>query len=290
MQKKLTHIFFIFLAVLLVSACNGEKKIHESETTKSKKVKKDKLVLGKYNKLLKTGSADAKYDAAIVYYENEDYVKAITLFEELMTVYRGTEKSELVHYYYANCTYYTGDYILAGYQFRTFVKNFSKSKHVEFCAYMNAYCFYLNSPEYTLEQIDTYLAIKEFHKFTIKYPNSDKIIECNRILDELREKLEHKSYDSSMLYYNLTNYKSAVVAFENHMIDFPGSKHLEEFKFLTIKSYYLLAINSIESKKEERYKSSINAYLKFVDLFPTSKYIKEAESIYSNSLKNIEKV
>ena len=288
MRKRNINILFVLFVLLASTSCNSEKKIYDSDSVKNK-TKHNSVAVGKFNKLIKNGDPDAKYDGAVKYFEAKDYTKALTLFEELMSTYRGTAKAEEVHYYYANCNYFIADYILAGYQFRTFVKNYPNSKHVEYCAYMNAYCFYLNSPDYSLEQTDTYLAIKELQHFTVQYHRSEKIPECNDILDKLRAKLELKSYESSMLYYNMANYKSAIVAFANHIKDFPDTKYEEELKFLTIKSYYLLAINSIESKKQERFKGAIDSYIKFVDAFPKSRYIKDAENIYSNSLQSIEK-
>ncbi len=273
---------------MISASCNSEKKIYDSES-KQNKPKHKSIAFGKFNKLMKNGDSEAKFNGAVKYFDAKDYTKALMLFEELMGIYRGTLKAEEVQYYYANCNYYLGDYILAGYQFRTFVKNYPNSKHLEYCAFMNAYCFYLNSPDFSLEQTDTYLAIKEFHRFTLQFPGSEKIPECNDILDKLRDKLDRKSYESSMLYYNMANYKSAIVAFANHIKDFPDTKHEEELKYLTIKSYYLLAINSIESKKQERFKGAVDSYIKFVDTFPKSKYIKDAENIYSNSLQNLEK-
>lgn len=288
MQKKYFNILFLLISLFTFAACNSEKKVYDSESNNSK-TKKNGYAITKFNKLVKSGDAEAKYAAAVKYFDNKSYDKALILLEELMTVYRGTSKIEEVHYYYAYCNYNLEDYIIAGYQFRNFVKNFPNSKHVEFCSYMNAYCFYLNSPEYSLEQVDTYLAIKEFQRFTNQYPKSEKIAECNEILDKLREKLERKSYESAMLYYNMSNYKSAIAAFAIHLKDFTDSKHEEELNFLTIKSYYLLAVNSIESKKQERFKAAIDSYIKFIDKYPKSKYIKEGENIYTISLDNLKK-
>jgi outer membrane protein assembly factor BamD len=288
MLKIKSNILFILFLLFTSVSCNTEKKTYDSES-KQNKTKHKSIAFGKFNKLLKNGNSEDKFNGAIKYFDAKDYTKALILFEELMGTYRGTSKAEEVQYYYANCNYYLGDYILAGYQFRTFVKNYPSSKHLEYCAFMNAYCFYLNSPDFSLEQTDTYLAIKEFHRFTLQFPNSEKILECNNILDKLRDKLDKKSYESSILYYNMANYKSAIVAFAIHIKDFPDTKHEEELKYLTIKSYYLLAINSIESKKQERFKGAVESYIKFIDAFPKSKYIKDAENIYSNSLQNLEK-
>lgn len=286
MMKKYFNITFVLFLLLGFAACS-EKKVYES-TSKEKK-KKSSLTIGKFNKLVKSTDIDAKYAAAVKYFKKEDYTKALTLFEELMSVFRGTAKAEEVHYYYAYCNYNLDDYIVAGYHFRNFVKTFPSSIHTEECAYMNAYCFYLSSPTYSLDQVDTKLAIKEFQRFTNQYPKSTRIAECNTMLDKLRGKLERKSYENAMLYYNMIDYKAAIVVFANHIKDFPESKHVEELNYLTIKSYYLLALNSIESKKQERFKAAVDTYLKYVDTFPKGGYLNDAEMIYSSALKNLEK-
>jgi len=91
------------------------------------------------------------------------------------------------------------------------------------------------------------------------------------------------------LYYNMSDYKASVVAFGNHLKDFPGSKNTEELNYLIIRSYYLLALNSIEGKKQERFKAAADHYIKFLDNFPKSEYLKQAEMVYSSALKNLEK-
>jgi outer membrane protein assembly factor BamD len=314
MTKK--HLFISFFALLLIIAsCTNEKKIYYSdgETSKVKesddsiskfrlafrkmgrvfhkddKKEKFSFTVGKFNKLVKHGSLEEKYAAAIQYFDKENYTRALTLFEELMSIYRGTARGEEVHYYYAYCNYNLEDYLVAGYQFRNYVKIFPGGKHAEECAYMNAYCFYLNSPEYSLDQIDTKLAIKEFQSFVNRYPKSERIPKCNELIDELRAKLERKSAENAMLYYNMSDYKASVTAFGNHIKDFPGSARNEEFNYLIIKSYYLLALNSIESKKQERFKASIDSYVKFAEQFPKSEYLKEAEMVYKSAMKNLEK-
>lgn len=287
MRSKQIFISFLALTAVVIFSCNTKERVYDSSGTDEKK-KRD-FTVGKFNKLLKSSDMNAKYAAAVRYFEKEDYTRALTLFEELMGVYRGTSKAEEVHYYYAYCSYNLNDFIVAGYQFRSFVRNFPGSKHAEECAYMNAYCFYLNSPEYSLDQIDTKLAIKEFQRFTNQYPQSAHIPECNDLLDKLRGKLERKSYENSMLYFNTSDYKASLVAFANHLKDFPDSKHAEELNYLIIRSHYLLALNSIESKKQERFKAAVDSYIKFLDKFPKSEYLKQAEMVYSSALKNLEK-
>ena len=54
---------------------------------------------------------------------------------------------------------------------------------------------------------------------------------------------------------------------------------------MLLKSKYLLGINSVEEKKEERLSSALDEYFSFVDEFPESKYRKEADRFYETTAK-----
>lgn len=243
----------------------------------------------KYNRLLKSTDYNKKYDAAVAYYEKKEYTKALALFEELVSVYRGTNKAEKIMYYYAYATYSTGDYLLAGYHFNNFVKTYPASDKTEECAFLYAYCYYLESPRYSLDQTDTKSAIKELQFFINKYPESKRKDECNELITKLRAKLEQKYYEISKQYYFLDDYKAAIVSFENVLKDFPDSKYREEMMYLIVKANFVYAGKSIENKKAERLKLTVDAYNKFVSYYPeNSQYNKEAEGYFSSAKKQLE--
>jgi outer membrane protein assembly factor BamD len=56
-----------------------------------------------------------------------------------------------------------------------------------------------------------------------------------------------------------------------------------------MKAWYLYASNSVEYKKLERYQNALEAYNNLLDVFPQTKYIKEAETIKKISLKETDK-
>ncbi len=60
--------------------------------------------------------------------------------------------------------------------------------------------------------------------------------------------------------------------------------------YLTLKCNYLLTVNSIDSKKEDRIKTTADSYTKFIDAFPNSKDLKSAESIYDSAMKMKNKI
>lgn len=241
----------------------------------------------KYQKLLKSNDLNLKYEMAKEYYNKNDYFRALPLFEELINVYKATDKGEKIYYYYAYCHYGLGDYVLAAYHFKNFVNSFQNSELAEECQYMFAHCLYNESPIASLDQSSTYKAIDAFQLFINLYPNSNKSTECNMLIDKLRRKLEIKAFENANLYYRIGNYKAAIISLNNILNDYPSIGNRDEISFLIIKSSYLLAVNSVEDKKEERLQSTINSYHKFVDSHSESKYIKEAETIYENTVKII---
>tara|TARA_B110000444_G_scaffold149229_1_gene139572 strand:- start:202 stop:1014 length:813 start_codon:yes stop_codon:yes gene_type:complete len=238
---------------------------------------------GEYQKVLKSDDYNYKYTKAVAYYEAEDFNRAMPLFNELLTVLRGTTKMQEVSYYYAYCHYSTSDNLMAAYLFKNYTKNYPNGKHSEECAYMSAYCYYLEAPNYSLDATNNYKAIKELQNFVDRFPNSDRIKSCNVLLDELRVILSKKAFENAKQYFTTQHYKSAIIALENVLIDFPSYTNRQEVHFLIVKSSYLLAINSISTKVIPRLKATLDAYSQFKDSYPNSNFIKNLENTYNKT-------
>jgi outer membrane protein assembly factor BamD len=233
----------------------------------------------KYQKTLRSADYDTKFKAAVVYFDKQDFSRALPLFEELITVYRGTAKAEEVAWYYARSQYEVGDLMLASFHFKEFYRTFPNSVHAEEALYKNAYCYYLNSPPSSLDQANTLSAIEEFQLFVNLFPSSAKINEANEYVDKLRLKLEKKSFDNARMYYEIGEYKAAIQGFNNLSKDYPDSRYREEATFLQMKSSYLLAINSVESKKIQRLEQARSFCKRFTEQFPGSRYQSQVRNI-----------
>lgn len=216
-----------------------------------------------YQMALKTSDRGIKYDYAMKMYEKKKFSKATGVFEELYTTSRGDVNGENIHYYFAKSYYGAGDYLLASYFFEEFVYKYPASKYIENAAYSNAMCYYKDSPENQLEQSNTHKAIAQLQYFVDRYPESSLVQECNKRIEELREKLESKAYRVAFQYYRMEFYQAAVVAFTLLLKDFPDTDRRSKCSFFVIKSSYVLAINSIKSKKEERLVSVSKNFDKF---------------------------
>lgn len=244
----------------------------------------------KHNKVLKSTDLTYKYEMTNKYFDEGEYYRAMPLLEELIPIYRGTEKAERLFYIYAFCEYYLKDYILAAHRFNTFVNNFPFSKHTEECQFMSAICHYKMSPKFSLDQTDTYTAIDQLGVFARQFPESQFVDSSYVMMDELREKLEKKSFMVSKQYYRTGRYKAAVTSFNNTLIDYPDTEYREESLFLMVKAYFEWAENSIDTKKEERYANTKKAYFKFAAAYPESKFLKEAKEVIEETEEELAKI
>jgi len=244
----------------------------------------------RYNKLLKSTDYELKLTKAKEYYDKGSYIKSSQLYEELIPVVKGTDRAEDVYYYYTWSEYYLGDFLISQYHFKNFTRQFPASPRSEECYYMNAFCYYMTSANYRLDQTTTKNAIKEYQSFIDAYPESKRIDTCNILIDKLRAKLEKKDYEIVKQYYKMDDWKATIVSTKGFIKTYPSGVYTDEMYLILINSYYLLAQKSIPSKKAERLDGAIENYVKFADQFPKSSYLSRAESIYSSCKKLREKI
>lgn len=232
-----------------------------------------------YQKALKSEDSGLKYAQAEKKYEQGKYAKAIRLFEQLAPNYKGKPQAEKMFYMFAMSYYKTKQYYLAGFQFETFAAGYPRSEKAEEASFLSAKCYATMSPVYSLDQGDTNKAIDKLQAFIDKYPDSEYLKEANETMKVLREKLEKKAYEIAYGYNKISDYKSAITAFDNFIADYPGTPFREKALYYRLDSSYQLALNSVPSKMEERLKQAKTAYGNLLKQFPNSEYKKEADDM-----------
>ncbi len=258
--------FYILLLAFVWTSCSSEfEKIRTSNSPK--------LIL----------------DSAYKYYNNEEYYRAQSLLEEAIQYYRGQKEAEDIYYHLAYTHYHLNEFVLASYYFENFAKTFYNSDKKEEADFMSAYANFRMSPNYKLDQSYSQKAVDGFQKFINTYPTSNRVDECNSLIDEMRKKLELKAYNQGLLYYQIGQYQAALNSFDIMLKDFPESSKNEEVRYLMLKASYEYAMNSVYEKKEERFLTTLKLYNKFIKRHPDSKKVKEVKDIYKSSQSQLEK-
>lgn len=242
-----------------------------------------------YQKALKSEDVSVKYEMAEKLYDAEKYNDAIRLIEQIAPSYRGKPQAEKLFYMFSQSYYKTKQYYLAAYQFESFVSGYPKSEKIQEAAFLGAKSFSTLSPVYSLDQADTFKAIEKLQDFIDSYPNSEYFPEANVILKGLNEKIEQKVYENAKGYHTIMDYKSAIVALENFVTDYPGTTFKEDAMFYKFDSAYQLGINSVYSKMEERLNSAKTCYLNLMKFKADTKHKKIADEMLARIETDLQK-
>ncbi|MDZ7739371.1 MAG: outer membrane protein assembly factor BamD [Bacteroidales bacterium] len=238
---------------------------------------------GEYEKLLKSSDYELKKSMAKEYYEEGKYVRTSELLGQILPRYRATAEAEELNWLNANTYYNMHDYIMAASAYANFSTTYPYSEHAEEATFMTAYCDYMMSPRPQLDQAYTMSAIEAFTYFQRRFPASDKVDDARELITELEDKLVEKSYINAKLYYDLKQYRAAVVALDNSLKDYPETKHREELMFLKLESSYLYALNSVADRQQERFQSTLDEYYSFIEEFPDTGFSRDVQRIYETT-------
>jgi outer membrane protein assembly factor BamD len=118
-----------------------------------------------------------------------------------------------------------------------------------------------------------------------RFPGSSRIGEVTALIKEMEEKLVDKSYRSARLYYDMKQYKSAIIALNNSLKEYSDTKYREEMMFLKLNSLFNYAELSQPAKQRERYQATLDDYYSFKEEFPESQYSKDVNNILEKTNK-----
>ena len=268
-----------------------QAKLRECKHSERKMSKKAYIILlfltvfltgcGEYQKLLKSRDPEEKYQAALRYFNDKQYVKSQTLLDDVSSYYKGTERSEDILAYLARSYMGQKSYESATDYYQAYVRNYPKGKYAAEAYFQVGHCRYLDAPDARLDQEITVNAIEAFTQFVELYPESPYAEQAYREMSELYDKLAYKELKSAELYYNLgtylgNNYESCeIVALKNY----PSNKYQEDFSWYILQAKYQQMINSFEEKKLERARDAQDEYYNFITEYPSSKHRKEADKM-----------
>ena len=232
-----------------------------------------------YQKAIKSSDPAVRYAEAEKQYKAKRYKKALRLFELVAADYAGRPEGERIYFLQGDAYYQLGQYTLATYPFERLQKLYPRSDKALEAAFLEAKSLYMESPKYSVDQTYTYQALEKLQYFLDRYPNSEYTKEANELTLDLLTRLEKKDFEIAKQYDKIRDYQAAMKSLDNFLTNNPGSPFREEALYTRLHSAYEWAINSVESKKEERLNTAKEAYDNLLRAYPESKFKKEAENM-----------
>ena len=241
----------------------------------------------KYETLLSSNDVDAKYAAAMEFFQNKKYQKAAQLFESMSVLTSGTARDDTVQYYWGLSNYRYKDYYTAESNLTRFLENFPQSPFSEDARFLRLDCMYRATYRYELDQAPTRTCLAAIAEYEREYPEGSPNGEALQAMKkDLLERLDRKAYESAKLYYKMEDYLAARVALRNVLKDNAENVYREEVLYYTALASYHYARLSVSAKQKERYLVFADDYLNFIGEYPESSYRRELDMIYKRVFKN----
>jgi len=230
------------------------------------------------------------YDKAIKFYDNKAWLSAARIFEELYPLSIGTPLGDTILFLFADSYFQNRDYQMAAFHFRDYARRYPGTERTELASLNAVKAMYNTSPEYYLDQFVTLLAIDEINLFIQHYPYSDHIDECNKMLDDLNDKLAKKDLELVRMYYQTGHYEATQIMVRNFMKTNSASKFAPEALIILVRNNFDFARKSVEHKKYSRYKDCLEAYDMLRLQYPESNFIAEGKKIADEAANQIKKI
>ncbi len=251
------------------------------------------------NTVLRNNDRDYKLEVAKQMYAEHKYSNAYLLLDNVLPAFKNTKQGDEALFLVGMCKYNTHDYESACELFkRYYSRSYPNGMFVNDARYYAAKSFINTTSQARLDQSNTYTAINELQTILDSDPQNKHAKEIKDMLFMLQDRLVEKEMLTAKLYYDLgdyflncnfggSNYQACIVTAQNAIKTFPYTPRKEELAFLILKAKYHLAVQSIESKKFERYNDAVDEYYGFVNEFPQSKHLKQAKEFFDKSEKEL---
>ena len=259
---KLNNFLLALTAVLAMASCKSQ-----------------------YETVLNSNDADLKFKTAFEYFDQGKYGKAAAVFESLSVLTDGTERDDTVRYYWGLSNYRFRDYYTAETNFDKFIESYPRSPFTSDARYLRIDCLYRSTLRYELDQAPTYKAITAISEYILEFPDNEHMQECRDMLLELNNRLDLKAYEAARLYYRMEDYLAARVALRNVLKDDAENVYREDILYYIAMSSYNYAVNSVPSKRRERYLTFIDDYFNLIGEIPESHYRRELDNVYNKAQK-----
>lgn len=203
--------------------------------------------------------------SADLYYRTQNYKAAATSYENLLKDYPDIEDNEKISFMIVKANYKYAENSV-------YEKRVERFKHViesyQSFKYKFAQSKYLDEAK-KYEQQSHYLTVKSSFEWADACPLSEKERTYKAAFAEAKQQLPFIADDKQKQEF---------------------SDWTERGHFMIVKNYFLLSEMKKEKEREAALQKTVQNYYTFADLFPKSKYFKEAEKIFLNSTEQLKKL
>ena len=225
--KNFIKIFFL-LFLLVNFSCSAEKK---------KNIQKQKII-----------PLEILYKEAYDNFINGNHNRAVEIFEKVEKDYSYSEwasKSLIMrsYIYYENL-----EYVKALTNLQLFKKRYAGNKNIIYAEYLIALCLFEQINISSLSQENTELALKQFKKLMENYPKSDYAADAKLKIDLINQQFASKEMYLARYYAKREKWTAAIYRLNNIVKNYQTTVFIEEALHRLVEIHYRIG-NIDEAKK-----------------------------------------
>lgn len=228
------------------------------------------LLAGCATKVPGNKTAASYYTEGEESYKNKNYEESIEKWKKVKEYGTGSPQlAALADLKIADAQYESKNYIEAAATYESFGKFHPDNNNAPYAAFRLALCNYMQIGGIDTDQVPLKNAITYLESFLKKYPSSEYAAEAREKLADCVSKQAKREIYIGRFYYRFGKYPAAIKRLEECIARYPDSPVTDEAFLYLEKAYF-------KTGEKERGKEAFNRlFIKF----PTSKYIKEADSL-----------
>lgn len=202
-------------------------------------------------------------------YDKKEYLDAIDEFSLIKLKFSGSSIMDKAIFYLAMSYFKNDEFILAVYEFETIIRSYPTSPLVEEATFYTAMCYYKLSPDFSLDQAYTKLALASFLDYMELYPSGKNRALADARSKEMKNKLAYKAFKSADMYFDLGNYKSSLVYYDYVLNEFFESEYADDALYGKIQALI----------KKKQLSEAATEIERFEKRFPRSPLLKNVKSL-----------
>jgi outer membrane protein assembly factor BamD len=187
-----------------------------------------------------------------VAFEKEKWLKAVDNFRLYILNNPGGQLADDAQFYLGEAYFNREEYLLAIAEYTQLVQRYKYSDLLVDGYYKIALCYYELSPRYERDQTNTHKALQQLQEFIDAYPNTDNAKKATEKIEELRNKLGRKLYESAKIYRKLSQWDAAILYCDDMLNTYYDSEYAIYAKYEKAYCYIKKRdFKSYEAMKEE---------------------------------------
>ncbi len=203
------------------------------------------------------------------YFVKEDWIESQRYFDLIKLQYPASAYADDAQYYLAEINFKRGEFILSAFNYTLLRKNYPASPYNKEALFKTGLCYYEISPRFDRDQEYTMKAIQTFAEYQTFYSGDSLSYLANQKIQELRDKLAEREYETAVLYRKLSSPLAASIYYDVVINEYQDTKFYEEAIIGSIEV-------QIEMKKNIQVLYLVELYRRS---FPNGKYLSFLENI-----------